>query len=65
MEEQSHKDEMRAALRGDFERLRSRHRGEGEPENGKPTPMEESTDLDPVSHEVPAPSWVSRLRSRL
>lgn len=28
MQEQSHKDEMRAALRGDFERLRAR-RGEG------------------------------------
>lgn len=27
MREQSHKDEMRAALRGDFERLRSRRDG--------------------------------------
>ncbi|RDI74909.1 hypothetical protein Gocc_0707 [Gaiella occulta] len=27
MKEQSHKDEMRAALRGDFERLRSRRDG--------------------------------------
>ena len=36
--EQSHKDEMRAALRGDFERLRARHGGgdelDGEPELG-------------------------------
>ena len=34
--EQSHKDEMRAALRGDFERMRARHGGgaelDGEPE---------------------------------
>jgi hypothetical protein len=27
MDEQSHKDEMRAALRGDFERLRARRGG--------------------------------------
>ncbi len=32
MKEQSHKNDMRAAIQGDFERLRERRRGEGEPE---------------------------------
>ena len=35
--EQSHKDEMRAALRGDFERMRARH-GSGAELDGAPGP---------------------------
>jgi hypothetical protein len=31
--EQSHKDEMRAALKGDFERMRARHGNAAEPDS--------------------------------
>jgi len=64
MDEQSHKDEMRAALRGDFERLRARQKG-----IAVPRPAESAT-----SHEAAAEpaqpvaerrsSWVERLLGR-
>ena len=51
--EQSHKDEMRAALRGDFERMRARHGGgaelDGAPEpDGVPPPGGPSVTGDSV-----------------
>jgi hypothetical protein len=38
MEEQSHKQEMAAALRGDFERLRARREGRDTSGPGAPSP---------------------------
>lgn len=45
MEEQSHKEEMRAALRGDFERLRVRLGGEAD----APRVAEGPTSVEPVT----------------
>ena len=68
--EQSHKDEMRAALRGDFERLRARQGGgaelAGEPElgsvpaSGGPSVTGDSVVSRDPDREVP----VGRHRSR-
>jgi len=64
MQEQSHKTEMRAALRGDFERLRARHESRGEAE-GVPdavvvTPSEHASGVAPETRR----SWLDRLRRR-
>jgi hypothetical protein len=40
--EQSHKDDMRAALRGDFDRLRERRRRGGRPESPEAPVREQS-----------------------
>lgn len=68
MEEQSHKSEMRAALRGDFERLRAR-RQSGTSEVvaepfGPDTQAAEPPVAAPASPEPdPTPrSWLDRLR---
>ena len=77
MKEQSHKSEMRAALQGDFERLRAR-REEGEPPMAVATPAAEPVAepeavqpvepvvSEPVVAETPQPraSWLDRLRDR-
>lgn len=69
VKEQSHKSEMRAALRGDFERLRARRGGESgliepsEPLAGEPPP---AAQLEPAAA-VPVVgegSWLDRLRGR-
>lgn len=65
MNEQSHKDEMAAALRGDFARLRAR--------GVEPTLVPEATveravgepavEASPTARPT-APSWLDRLRGR-
>ena len=63
MKEQSHKNEMRAALRGDFERLRAR-RQDGPPTVVAATP-EPVTETAPEPASAPAAtqvSWLDRLR---
>ena len=77
MKEQSHKNEMRAALRGDFERLRAR-REDGAPPVATATssvepiaapeavqPLEPVVD-EPVAADAPPTrsSWLDRLRDR-
>jgi hypothetical protein len=81
VQEQSHKSEMGAALRGDFERLRARGGGgvmtapepvrpvvEPEPEP-EPVVAEIAVEPDRASVEAPAggarSSWLGRLRDRL
>ena len=68
MEEQSHKSEMRAALQGDFERLRARRqsgtsKAVAEPSGPDPlvaeAPVTLSASLVP---EPPPRSWRDRLR---
>ena len=59
MKEQSHKDEMSAALRGDFRRLRERgvavalapHEPDSDPET--PPDAEEPAQLEPIEHDEP------------
>lgn len=65
MEEQSHKDEMRAALRGDFERMRRRQAAESEPA-GLSAPSAEVPEVEPqrVLADSPAGSWLERLLGR-
>lgn len=65
VEEQSHKDEMRAALRGDFERMRRRQAGEREP----PDPFAPRADVPEVGPQdvvadSPAGSWLERILGR-
>ena len=65
MEEQSHKSEMRAALQGDFERLRARRQsGVSEAVGERPGPDLREAEV-PAPVPVPAvapPSWLDRLR---
>jgi len=80
VKEQSHKSEMRAALRGDFERLRAR-REDGTASLAVASPVAESVAepeaieaLQPVEPVTPEPgvadtppshsSWLDRLRDR-
>ena len=68
MEEQSHKSEMRAALQGDFERLRARRQSGvseavAEPSGPDPHVAEPSVAEAASSEPEPAPpSWLDRLR---
>jgi len=75
VKEQSHKNEMGAALRGDFERLRARRGGEtGAIEPAAPSPpLVTQPDPAPEPEIVPEPaapavesggSWLERLRGR-
>lgn len=65
MEEQSHKDEMRAALRGDFERMRRRlTQGEVEPVGSSPTELAEEREPQGGAAEAPPGSWLDRLLGR-
>ena len=65
MREESHLEEMRSAIRGDFERLAER-RGEQEllrvPDEEPPEPEEEVAS-EGVAEEEPRRSWISRFVS--
>ena len=67
MEEQSHKGEMRAALRGDFERLQSRRQtGVSQAAVERSGPGSQAAEA-PVCVPAPTPapaqrSWLDRLR---
>jgi len=63
VEEQSHKDEMRAALRGDFERMRRRQEGEG-PEAAEPAHPASFGEESVVAREEQGGSWLDRLLGR-
>jgi hypothetical protein len=71
VQEQSHKSEMGAALRGDFERLRARRTG-GVLTAAEPGIAEAGVEPAPPAVEEPAeaeagdahPSWLDRLRHR-
>jgi len=77
VKEQSHKSEMRAALRGDFERLRARREDVAAPIDVAPTVAEpvavpkprqpaEPVVSEPHVADPPPPrsSWLHRLRDR-
>ena len=77
MKEQSHKNEMRAALRGDFERLRARREDGADPMAAASSTVEPAAapeavqPLEPVVSEPVAAdepptrsSWLDRLRDR-
>ena len=65
MEEQSHKDEMRAALRGDFERMRRRQAGDGDAGGPVVAPaMVSREEPQVVVEDVPSASWLDRLLGR-
>jgi hypothetical protein len=77
VKEQSHKSEMRAALRGDFERLRARREDAGATTVASPPADEIVTEPVPVETAEPVvgepaaealppsrPSWLERLRNR-
>jgi hypothetical protein len=65
VEEQSHKSEMRAALRGDFERLRARRQSgvsETVGEHSRPDIREVEAPAPVPVPAVAPPSWLDRLR---
>lgn len=74
MKEQSHKDEMSAAIQGDFERLRRRGVSTGLAPGGCPDdPVHVTVDLPPPETIVPAATervepardgWLGRLLGR-
>ena len=77
MKEQSHKNEMRAALRGDFERLRARREDGAAPVTTATATVEPVAALQaehpvepvvnkPVTADAPPArsSWLDRLRDR-
>ena len=65
MQEQSHKTEMGAALRGDFERLRARRENGGEAEGGPdPAVVSPAADVLPAAQAKLRTSWLDRLRGR-
>ena len=65
VQEQSHKTEMRAALRGDFERLRARRESRGESEGGPdPAVVSPTADVLPAAQAELRTSWLDRLRGR-
>lgn len=62
MEEQSHKDEMRAALKGDFERLRERLGDDAETALAVSPPTDSAS---AAAADARAPtSWLERLFGR-
>jgi len=68
VEEQSHKDEMRAALRGDFERMRRRQAEENDP-SGRVAAVPVLAAVSPEDSLVvqpgePSTSWLDRLLGR-
>lgn len=72
MKEQSHKDEMSRALRGDFERLRGRGVSTTlAPRDDDPVPQVDAAVTEEVAAEapssdedVPGPGWLGRLLGR-
>jgi len=66
VEEQSHKDAMRAALRGDFERMRQRQAGEGEPVAAAAPAAAVPPEETPVGvQDASSGSWLDRLLGRV
>jgi hypothetical protein len=63
MEETSHKQEMTAALRGDFERLRARRATASVPAAAPREPADPAVD-EPPQAPPPRRSLVARLRGR-
>jgi hypothetical protein len=63
VKEQSHKNEMRAALRGDFDRMRARHEDGGEAECRPPPPTDVVAE-SPVAVQDERPSRLARWRAR-
>jgi hypothetical protein len=63
MEEKSHKQEMTAALRADFERLRARRATAAVPAAAPPEPAATAVD-EPRPPAAPRRSIVARLRGR-
>jgi hypothetical protein len=63
VEEQSHKDEMRAALRGDFERMRRRQAPEAT-EATEPAPPMSAEEPKLVRQEARGKPWLDRLLGR-
>jgi hypothetical protein len=71
VKEQSHKDEMSRALRGDFERLRERGVPTTLARRAEPPPDAVDTVTDPVDTsadddgtDAQKPGWLGRLRGR-
>ena len=69
MDEQSHKEEMRAALRGDFERLQARRGSAAVPTAEEPrlqvvSAAESPGAGDPPAGEAPHRGWMTRLLGR-
>jgi len=65
VQEQSHKTEMGAALRGDFERLRARRENGGEAAGGPdPAVVSPAADVLPAAQAKLRTSWLDRLRGR-
>jgi hypothetical protein len=64
VKEQSHKTEMRAALQGDFERLRARREYGGEAESVVDLVAANPSVNAPVARAELRPSWFERLRGR-
>jgi len=65
VEEQSHKEEMRAALRGDFERMLERKAGESEPAEPSVPPVAVAVaEPELVADDIPSGSWLDRLLGR-
>lgn len=69
MDEQSHKEEMRAALRGDFERLRARRGGAAPPAAVGPPPQSVAPSVTAVDGGSPAlengrRGWMTRMLGR-
>jgi hypothetical protein len=71
VKEQSHKDEMSRALRGDFERLRGRGVSTTLAQRDAQQPDAVNTVTDPVesrpdneAESTPKPGWFERLRGR-
>jgi hypothetical protein len=65
VKEQSHKDEMRAAVKADFGRLRARRETGGEEPLGSPPQSEGQAGSVVAVPDSPQPSWLGRLRDRL
>lgn len=62
--EESHLDEMRAAIRGDFERLERRRGGQQVLSAPRPRSDEPAPQDDEAEREPPARSWLGRLLGR-
>ena len=62
--EESHVEAMRAAIRGDFERLERRRGGQELMRVGEPPPAPEEDVAAVQGDTAPARSWLDRLLSR-
>ena len=67
MREESHLDDMRTAIRGDFERLAERRGGQElmrPPEEEPEVLPEPAPDDEPLVEDLPRRSWLERLLGR-